>query len=107
MMTNGQGDRTRETPLCHRGFDHVGMIGARAPRTSSGPAAMHRPHQQAVYMTAPETPPSKVPLATGGRPYMTRMTNTGLDPQVHNQWDDREVRYIALGQVAEWTYFST
>ena len=73
MMTNGRGDRTRETPYRHRGFDHVGMIGARASRTSSGPAAIERPHRQAVYMTAPETPvvtPSKH-LPTGGRPYMT------------------------------------
>src|SRR5262249_39025136 len=67
-MTNGRGDRTRGTPYRHRGVDHVGMIGARASRTSSRPAATQRPHKQAVYMTAPETPvvtPSK-PLANRG-----------------------------------------
>src|SRR4030095_407532 len=38
-MTNGRGDRARDTPYRHRDIEHVGMIGARASRTSSGPAA--------------------------------------------------------------------
>jgi hypothetical protein len=73
VMTNCRGDRTRDTPYRHRGFHHVGMIGARASRTSSGPAAMQRPHKQAVYMTAPETPvvTTSKSLPTGGRPYAT------------------------------------
>ena len=82
MMTNGRGDRARDTPYRHRDIDHVGMIGARASRTSSGQRLMQQPHKQAVYMTAPKTHvlTYQNPLPTGGRPYMT-----GGSPRSHGR----------------------
>jgi hypothetical protein len=76
-MTNGRGDRTRETPRCHRGLEprrDDWSLGLAIFIRASGHA--YWLHKQAVYMTAPWTAvvtPSKH-LPTGGRPYMTLLS---------------------------------